>query len=76
MDQITRIQHVYLGVAENRGPYYSTLNSRILILGPQNRVPLIFGNSHLLRGSTLGEVEVGGSKPSHALKPLNTKPKA
>ena len=29
----------YLGVSENRGPEYSTLNSRILIIGPRNKVP-------------------------------------
>ena len=34
------------GVSENRGPYYSTLNRRILIIRPPNKVPLIFGNSH------------------------------
>ena len=36
-----------LGVSENRGSYYSTLNSRILIIMTPNMVPLIFGNSHL-----------------------------
>ena len=36
-----------MGVSENRGPYYSTLNSRILIIRRPNKVPLIFGNSHM-----------------------------
>ena len=27
------------GVSENRGPEYGTLNSRILIIGPPNKVP-------------------------------------
>ena len=30
-----------MGVSENRG------DSRILIISPQNKVPLIFGNSHM-----------------------------
>ena len=40
------IQITELGVSENRGPLYSTPNSRILIIrkGPQNKVPLNFGN--------------------------------
>ena len=38
-----------MGLAENRGPYYSTLNSRILIIRTPNKVPLIFGNSHIIR---------------------------
>ena len=29
-----------MGVSENRGPQYSTLNSRILIIRSQNKVPL------------------------------------
>ena len=29
-----------------RGPKYSTLNSRILIIRTPNKVPLIFGSSH------------------------------
>ena len=33
---------MYMGVSENRGLQYSTLNG-----GPQNKVPLIFGNSHI-----------------------------
>ena len=37
---------VNLGVSENRGPSYSTLNNRILIIRTPNKVPLIFGNSH------------------------------
>ena len=37
----------YMGVSENRGPKYSTLNSRILIVRTPNEVPLIFGNSHM-----------------------------
>ena len=38
------------GVSENKGPKYSTLNSRILIIRTQNKVPLIFGNSHIIPG--------------------------
>ena len=35
-------------VSENRGPQYSTLNSKILIIRtPQNKVLPIFGNSHI-----------------------------
>ena len=37
----------YMGVSENRGPQYSTLNSRILIIRTPNQVPLIFGKSHM-----------------------------
>ena len=37
----------YMGVSENRGPQYSTLNNRILIIRTPNKVPLIFGNSHM-----------------------------
>ena len=36
-----------MGVSENRGPYYSTPNSRILVIRTPNKVPLIFGNSHV-----------------------------
>ena len=35
----------YMGVSESRGPQYSTLNSRILIVRTQKKVPLIFGTS-------------------------------
>ena len=45
------------GVSENRGPSCSTLNSRILIKGPQNTGSLIFGNS-----------QTGNQKP-RAFKP-------
>ena len=38
---------LYMGVSEKRGPYYSTLNSRIHIIRTPNKVPLIFGNSHI-----------------------------
>ena len=39
---------IHVGVSENRGAKYSTLNSRILIIRtPKNKVPLIFGNSHV-----------------------------
>ena len=34
-----------MGVSENRGPYSSTLNSRILTTRTPKMVPLIFGNS-------------------------------
>ena len=34
----------YMGISENRGPKYSTLNSRILIIRTPNKVPLIFGH--------------------------------
>ena len=36
-----------MGVSENGGPYYSTLDSRILIIRTPNKVPLIFGNSQM-----------------------------
>ena len=32
-----------MGVSENRGPYYGTLNSRILIIRTPNKVPLSSG---------------------------------
>ena len=38
----------YAGVSENRGSYYSALNSRIRIIRTPNKVLLIFGNSHAL----------------------------
>ena len=42
-----------MGISENRGPKYSTLNSIILIIRTPNiyiyKVPLIFGNSHMWR---------------------------
>ena len=34
-------------VSKNRGPEYSTLNSRILIIRTQNNVTLIFGDSQI-----------------------------
>ena len=37
----------YMGVSENRGPQYSTLNSRILIIRTPQRGTPIFGNSHI-----------------------------
>ena len=38
-----------MGFSEDRGPEYSTLNGRILLIRtPQNKVSLIFGNSHIL----------------------------
>ena len=36
-----------MGVSENRGSKYSTLNSRVLIIRAPNTVPLIFGNSQI-----------------------------
>ena len=39
-----------MGVSENKGPYYSTLNSRTLIIRTQNKVLLIFGKSHIVAG--------------------------
>ena len=42
----------HLGVSENRGPQNSTLNSRILSIRTPNKVPLIFGNSHLCQESS------------------------
>ena len=32
---------IHLGVSENRGPKYSTLNSRVLIIRTPNKIPLI-----------------------------------
>ena len=37
----------YVGVSENGGPQYSTLNSRILTMRTPNKVPLILGNFHM-----------------------------
>ena len=34
-------------VLEIRGPYFSTLNSWILIKRRRNEVPIIFGDSHI-----------------------------
>ena len=42
-----------LGVSKNRGPGYSTLNSRILIIRTPNKVPHIFGNPHFLSPESL-----------------------
>ena len=39
-----------VGVSEKRGPQNSTLNSRILSIRTQNKVPLISGNSIMGRG--------------------------
>ena len=39
---------IHMGVSENRGPLYSTLNSRILIIRTPNKERLIFGNSHVV----------------------------
>ena len=36
-----------MGVSENRGPEYSTLNSRILITRAPKQGPLIFKNSQM-----------------------------
>ena len=36
-----------MGVSENRGSKYSTLNSRILIIRTPNKVPPILGNFHM-----------------------------
>ena len=36
-----------MGGSENRGPEYSTLNSRILIIRTPKYGTLIFGNSHI-----------------------------
>ena len=38
----------HMGVSENRGPEYSTLNSRIHIIRTPKEGTLIFGNSHIL----------------------------
>ena len=40
-----------MGVSANRGPQYSTPNSRILIIRTPKKVPLIFGNSHIPVGA-------------------------
>ena len=37
-----------MGVSENRGPEYSTLNSRILIIRTPKKGTLILGNSHIV----------------------------
>ena len=50
---------VHMGVSENRGAQYSTLNSRILITRTPNKVPLIFGNSHIM--NTIQLLLSGGS---------------
>ena len=43
-----------MGVSENRGPYSRTLNSRIRIIRTPNKVPRIFGNSHIREVRGLG----------------------
>ena len=50
----------YLGVSENRGPDYSTLNSRIFIIRIPDKVPLIFGNSHLIDRVLEGDLRPSG----------------
>ena len=42
-----------MGVSEDRGPEYGSLNSRIFIIRPPNKVPLIFENSKPLFKGTL-----------------------
>ena len=45
-----------MGVSEKRGRQYSTPNSRILMIrDSQNKVSLIFGNSHI---AASGEVRI------------------
>ena len=60
-NRILSLRWVYMGVSENRGPYYSTLNSRIFIIRTPNKVPQIFGNSYIagLRVRVLGPRHVG-----------------
>ena len=42
------------GVSENRGPYYSTLNSRIRILRtPQIKVPPVFSETFIAADTSL-----------------------
>ena len=78
-----------MGVSENRGPKYRTLNSRILIIRtPQNKAPLIFGNSHIppsrpLQGlhiwlfvRSLKEGFLGATVLNPKPKNLNPKPQA
>ena len=36
-----------MGVSDNARHYYNILNSRILIVRTLNKVPLMFGNSHI-----------------------------
>ena len=43
----TKVAMIHLGVSENRGPQYSTLNSRILIIRIPKQSTLIFGKSHI-----------------------------
>ena len=56
---------LYLGVSENRGPEYSTLNSRMLIIRTPKQGTLIFGKSHLgtwtLRGMSLKQTTAARS---------------
>ena len=40
-----------MGVSENRGPEYSTSNSRILIIRTPKQNTLIFGKTHISKGS-------------------------
>ena len=47
-----------MGVSENRGPEYSTLNSRILITRTPKQGTLIFGKSHIWKAQT-GDVSRG-----------------
>ena len=67
--EVDRIR-VYLGVSENRGPQNSTLNNRIRVVRTPNKVPPIFGNSHLgLRDWGLDKFRVGVTFPSDVISP-------
>ena len=50
-DRAAHDVQVEVGVSKHRGPDYSTLDSRILIIS-QNKAPLIFGNSQVVHELT------------------------
>ena len=65
----------HLGVSENRGPKYSTLNGRILIKRTPNKVTLIFGNYHFF--DSVSPCDLTSLHPSpcplYSPKPLDPK---
>ena len=56
-----------MGVSENRGPEYSTPNSRILITRTPKKVTLVFGNFQILETLNPKTLKLGGRPGAKAL---------
>ena len=64
-----------MGVSENRGPQYGTLNSRILIIRTTKEVSLIFRNSRILKEPVTDTPwRLSAYRKPHTPKTLNPKP--